>query len=242
VLTSVPALELWRAPTDNDAAMGHFGRFAMSGFARPEITALPSIEHAGRTVLRTSYAADGCRVLHERVVGVDSRGLVVRERLVVPEEASDRLLRIGTRLDLPAGYRWVRWWGRGPHESYPDRKTSARLGLWTSDIDDLATGYLRPQENGSRSDTARIELRGPGLPPLRITLDRPLQVGVSRYLPAELAAARHWWELEPGGEVHVFLDVAQRGIGTASVGADVPDEHRIREGDYEWAWRLESLG
>lgn len=242
LLVAAPGLDLWRAPTDNDAALAHFGRFAASGFAEPGRLPLPERVDGGLGVDRVALTADDRSVVHERSVGLSHDDvLVVRERVIVPDAAADRLLRIGTRLDLPSGYRWATWWGRGPHEAYPDRKRSARLGRWSAQVDELATPYLRPQENGSRADTWCIEVSGPGVPALRVVLDRPLQVGLSRHLPRELAAARHWWELEPGGGLHLHLDVAQRGIGSTSVGPDVPPEHRILAGTYEWTWRIERL-
>ncbi|MBO1741398.1 glycoside hydrolase family 2 TIM barrel-domain containing protein [Leifsonia sp. TF02-11] len=241
LLDGEPGIELWRAPTDNDASMMHFGRLSGSGFAAPVRELVRVTEEGGATVVEARYRADGVEVAHTRRFGrAADGGLVVHERVTVPAAQRD-LLRIGTTVPLPAGYDHATWLGAGPHESYPDRRRSGRLGRWDAAIDTLQVPYIKPQENGSRADVWLLELSGPGLPGLRIRLDRPCQVGVSRHTTGELAAARHSWELPPSTRSFVHLDVAQRGLGTTSVGPDVAAEFRVGPGVYEWTWMLEEL-
>lgn len=236
-----PAIELWRAPTDNDASMVHFGRFTRSGFAHPRRSLVGTDQIGNATVVEARLSADGVEVVHRRRSGRSAGGaLVVHDQVSVPE-GHPGLLRVGTTIALSDGYERVVWLGRGPHESYPDRKRSARLGRWEQAIDDLAVPYVKPQENGSRADVWMLELSGPDLPTLRIRLDRPCQVGVLRHTTDELATVAHSWELPPSRRTFVHLDVAQRGIGSTSVGPDVPPEFRVGPGSYEWSWTIEEV-
>jgi beta-galactosidase len=73
---------------------------------------------------------------------------------------------------------------------------------------------------------------------LRITLDRPRQVNVSRFRAADLAAAAHHGELVPRSVAVVHLDAAHRGLGTASCGPDTLPQYLVGPGTYRWSWTL----
>jgi hypothetical protein len=53
----------------------------------------------------------------------------------------------------------VEWFGRGPHECYPDRKASAASGRYSSTVDDMHVPYIVPSENGGRADVSWVALQ-----------------------------------------------------------------------------------
>ena len=59
-------------------------------------------------------------------------------------------MKIALQLAMPAAYDRVLWYGKGPHENYPDLNTSALIGQYAAMVDDLHEPYVRPQENGAR--------------------------------------------------------------------------------------------
>ena len=71
--------------------------------------------------------------------------------------------RIGVRFRLPADMNEVRYFGRGPDENYIDRNYGATVGLYTTAADKMYYNYVRPQENGHRTDTRWLMLHGRGL-------------------------------------------------------------------------------
>jgi len=76
-------------------------------------------------------------------------------------------------MTLPVEFDNVVWYGRGPHESYWDRKTGAAVGVYSADVTDLYHPYIRPQENGNRTDVRWVALTnddGTGL----LAVGRPL--------------------------------------------------------------------
>jgi len=169
---------------------------------------------------------------------VEPNGAITyRHTIDLPQELAD-VPRIGVMLHVPGRIDRVRWYGRGPHENYPDRNRSAMLAIWDEAIDDLP--YLVPQEFGLRTEcrwlelvdrdserTLRIEAHGP-----------PLHMSATRHTPAELFAAGSASDLHARADVVVCLDVAHRGIGTASCGPDVLSTYRIEPGRYEFGYRL----
>ena len=114
-----PTLNLWRAPTDND------------GFKlMPELSERLGV--GGRALHRWKQAGLHSRpadelVAHRVQVERDDHGTTYRHTVEVPEELAD-LPRIGVRFELPSRFRELRWYGRGPHENYPDRNRSATDG------------------------------------------------------------------------------------------------------------------
>ncbi|MEN9506529.1 MAG: hypothetical protein RI958_2455 [Actinomycetota bacterium] len=230
VMTAPVSLALWRAPVDNDGfkLMPDLSRRIGVGGG-----ALVRWQDAGVDRL----AADDL-VEHVMTRRDDGRSVVYHHRVVVPEHLAD-LPRIGVTLGVESRFDQLRWFGRGPHENYPDRNASAMLGIWTGGLDDPP--YLVPQEFGLRTDCRWFELIDPVRGErLRIDVLAPmaLHVSASRFRAADLTDATTETELRPRNDVVVHLDVAHRGLGTASCGPDVLEQYRLTAGTYEFGYRL----
>jgi beta-galactosidase len=163
----------------------------------------------------------------------------VAETVVLPDSLAD-LARVGTVLELVAGHENLRWFGSGPHETYPDRKRGGIVGIWESTVGEQYVPYIRPQENGGHADVRWLELTGEGRG-IRIDLDESRQVSVSHVRAADLAAATHDIDVVPVAQTIVHIDAAHRGLGTASCGPDTLPEYRLGPGTYRWAWTLHTL-
>jgi beta-galactosidase len=136
----------------------------------------------------------------------------------------------------------LRWFGSGPHETYPDRKRAGVVGRWSSTVADQYVPYIRPQENGGHADVRWLELGEPGAGRgLRIDLGAPSQVSVTHHRAPDLAAATHDIDVVPAAETVIHLDAAHRGLGTASCGPDTLPEYRIAPGRYRWSWTLRDI-
>lgn len=240
--TLAPRLSLWRAPTDND----HWGGVAELwddwGVATL-VRRCDEVTHTGDgvEVAATYTTGAGIEVTSRTTYLMAEDGtLLVREVVEVPAPLTD-LPRVGTTFETQPGLDRLTWFGRGPHESYPDRCVGAAVGRWSADVDDLHVPYIRPQESGGRADVRCFELHSADGSGLRVSLDRPRQVSVSRYRPADLAAASHHPELVALPETVVHLDAAHRGLGTASCGPDTLPRYLVRERTYTWGWSLSDL-
>jgi beta-galactosidase len=231
VLTSPIELSLWRAAVDNDGfklmpelaqrlrvggqALGHWQDFGVDHRPAEEL-----VEHrVERTVL-------------------DADTVEYRHVVVVPDELAD-LARVGVTFALPGRFMRLRWFGRGPHENYPDRKSSAMLGIWEGSPDE--SPYLVPQEFGLRTDCRWFEIgdtrRGDTV---RVESLQPegLHCSATHFTAADLFAATTATELRPRRELIVHVDAAHRGVGTASCGPDVLPQYRLAAGRYQFGYRL----
>ena len=233
-----PALSLWRAPTDNDRIGGMADRWAGWGLAALT-RRLDGIERAADsvTVRATWTTAAGIDIPHVQRISATADGrLRVEETVEVPAVLDD-LPRVGTMLELAPGHEALEWFGRGPHETYPDRCRGGRVGRWRSTVTDQLVPYVRPQENGGHADVRWLRLDAPA-GGVRIDLDRPRQVSVLHVRGADLDAALHDVELRPHAETIVHLDAAHRGVGTASCGPDTLEAYVLRPGTHHWTWTI----
>jgi beta-galactosidase len=186
---------------------------------------------------------DGTVVPHTQVVTTLGDGtVVVEEEVEVPASLHD-LPRVGTVLELTEGLDTVSWFGRGPHETYPDRQRAGWIGRHSLPVDDTAFPYVVPQETGGRAAVRWIEVAGSGGGGggVRIDLDRPRQVSVTRFTAHDLTVATHHEELVPRRTAVVHLDAAHRGLGTASCGPDTLPRYLVRPGTHRWAWSIRPL-
>lgn len=129
---------------------------------------------------------------------------------------------------LPAAYGDVTWFGRGPGEAYPDTGLAARVGRWSATVEDLQTPYVYPQENGHRAGVRWAELTGADGRGVRVAGDPEFGLTARRWTTADLERARHRPDLVPGERVHVTLDHAQHGVGTASCGPGALPAYELR--------------
>jgi len=151
---------------------------------------------------------------------------------VVPEYP-----RVGFKTRLKAGLTNVEWCGRGPQENYPDRQDGALPGRYRAHPEELIVPYIVPQENGARGGTSWLTLEFDDGVRLIIGGNKQFSFSVSPYSESELWNARHFDELPPVAEAlsegaWLYLDICQRGVGTATCGPDTLPSYRIFPGEY----------
>jgi beta-galactosidase len=169
------------------------------------------------------------------------------DAVVTVDDAHADVPRVGVVAELPASWTELEWLGDGPHESYPDRRASVRVGRWRSTVDDQYVPYAFPQEHGHHTGLRWLRLRDPrtgeGIEVVAEP-DDDLGFAVRHHTDAELFAARHVDELTPLDTPAVtvlHLDAAQRGLGTGSCGPDALPSHRIPAGEHRIRVRLRRL-
>ncbi len=227
-------VNLWRAPTDNDNGFVNLA-------SKWEALGLNRLQCRGEK-LEAEQAGNAVRVVIEGVYGskvlppvlrvtqrytVTGEGKIALEITYAPlKEIKDYLPRLGLRAALPGGFERLVWQGRGPWESYPDKKTGALIGRYESTVDQTHEPYVRPQENGAHEDTAFAALlssRGIGL----MVTGESFSFSAHHYTPEALTAAQHTNELRPEEAVTLLVDGAMGPLGTASCGPEPLEADRI---------------
>jgi beta-galactosidase len=118
---------------------------------------------------------------------------------------------------MPSSIDTLEWYGRGPHESYADRKTGAPLGLWRGLIAKQNHDYMRPQETGNKTDVRWMELVQTGVGGVRIIGGEPLSMNALAFPYEDLSrrapGTRRSTDIVPHDHVSLMIDAVQSGVG-----------------------------
>ena len=242
LLSSPPRLSLWRAPTDNDRIGGLANLWREWGLEALIRTAVHVTLQADTVLVEAEERTGAGFVVghRQRFRSLWSGGILVEETVTIPDELAD-MARVGIVLETIPGLEQAEWFGRGPIETYPDRRSGGAIASWRSTVSALYVPYTKPQENGGRSDVRWIALSDGSGRGFRLSFDRPLQVSALHFRSADLAGATHDVDLAARPETIVQFDVAHRGLGTASCGPDTLPQYLSGPGTYSWSWLLEPL-
>lgn len=250
LLAGPPALNVWRAPTDNDGIKlwtgqeaKPLGRWQKLGLDRMQSRLLRLVGKRNGA-WRADFASSGRDCWTDLQWSLHLRhtpdGLGIGAEFILGEGLTD-LPRIGLLWRFVPGFERLRWLGLGPWENYPDRLRSAWRAVHESTVQDQYVPYILPQEHGLKCDVSWIELREARSPgrTLRLSSRRPLAFSASHYHPADLTAARHTIDLRPREETLLCLDAAHRGIGTGSCGPDTLPRYRVSGRRYRLDFQIE---
>ncbi|QLG29008.1 DUF4981 domain-containing protein [Halorarum halophilum] len=163
-----------------------------------------------------SYAVFGSG---DVTVGVDADPNDELRRIV-----TDYLPKVGLRMELPEEFSEFEWYGRGPLETYPDRKWGVDVGRYAGSVEDQYVPYLPPTDNGNKADTRWAALSNGEVGLLGAATDESMNVNLEQW--ANLAEADYQHELEPRGSVGFDLDHRVSGVGGTPV--EPYDEYQVQ--------------
>ena len=261
LLASPVTPTIWRAPTDNDRKIKldwmKFGYDAMQircdsceviEKAEDRVTvraALVMGTKRFRPLLRMS--AD---YIFQKGEGVTLRTEVVFQKirttwdyLHTEQKTSELpfLPRFGMEFKMPADYERLTYFGRGPVESYIDKKWASRVSRFETTVTDHFEPYIRPQENMAHTETRWVEISafsGIGLLATNTEYADSFSFNCSHYTAEQLTNTPHDYELEPLAETVVNLDYRHSGIGSASCGTKLADQYKLDESEFTYSVRL----
>ncbi len=165
--------------------------------------------------------------------------------------------RLGMYLTLANDYSEVSWYGNGPGESYWDRKTGVKTGLYNGKIIDQFHRYPRPQETGNKTDVRWMELSSNSVR-LKASSDKLLNASVWPFTMDEIdfnrddasksasglvpVTKKHGAEIKIGETIQWNIDFKQMGVGgDNSWGALVHDKYTISPSIYSYSFTLTPL-
>ncbi|MBN1171620.1 MAG: RICIN domain-containing protein, partial [Micromonosporaceae bacterium] len=249
LVRSGPVPNFWRAPTDNDRGNGQPTRNATWRRAGADRTVTGvvvdqrsdrEVRIAVRGTLPTSTVSS-----YTTTFTVYGNGEIRVDNTLHPGSASlPYIPEVGTMLLLPGELEQLHYYGRGPQENHWDRHSGCDIGRYASTVTGQWTGYIRPQENGNKTDVrwvALVDAHGRGLLAYG---DPPLEVNASHHTPEDLSAgARHDYQLTRRQEVVLRLNHRQMGVGgNDSWGAQPLDTYKLfADRDYSYTYRLRPL-
>jgi len=261
IITEPLSFALYRAVTDNDIG-GRFGQnWRSSRLHQIKTHVLKTTweeKDSGLTeIVVTSRIA--APVLNWSVIAVTTFTFSGRDvGIKVHAKPQGQMLpgtfsRFGLQLGV-AGVNNVRWFGRGPGESYCDKKLSQRMGNWAGTVDQLFVDYEYPQDSGNRTDVRWVEFQGtpstvgpfssetavtPRLMRARFGDLDGASFQALHYTAEDLDAAQHPYELKSKkrDDTIVHLDWVHHGLGTGSCGPATLPQYELRT-DQEFKFEI----
>ncbi|MBT3386000.1 MAG: DUF4981 domain-containing protein [Prolixibacteraceae bacterium] len=265
LLKSGPVPNFWRAPIDNDFGNNLHKRsrvwrkagetrkvanVAVSQKAKNEIKVafefhLVDEENEAIAIYNSGYTIYG------------SGDVLVENNFEMTKDNLPEIVRMGMNLVMPSNFDQMSWLGRGPHESYWDRKTSAFVGLYNGSVADQSWAYLRPQENGNKTDVRWMTITDgagkglffSGMPLLEVSAHHNIMEDFEsdertdgRQIEGIPVVNRHTTDVKPRDLTSVNIDYKQMGLGgDNSWGARTHNEYRLSERKYNYSFRMRTI-
>ncbi|WP_053914236.1 glycoside hydrolase family 2 TIM barrel-domain containing protein [Streptomyces sp. SCSIO 75703] len=249
LLTSGPVPNFWRAPTDNDKGTGQHTRNQTwrDAGARRTVTGVTVRELGDRAVEIAVAGTLPTRVAsaYTTTYTVFGNGEIKVDHTLHPGAPDlPYLPEVGSLLFLPRGLDRLHYYGRGPEENHWDRHTGTDVGRYSGTVAEQWTPYIRPQENGNKTDVRWAALTGRDGVGLLATGEPLLEVNASFFTPEDLSTGvRHDYQLTPRDQVVLRLNHRQMGVGgDNSWGAPTHDAYKLlADRDYAYTYRLRPI-
>jgi len=142
------------------------------------------------------------------------------------------LAKIGLKLDLASGYRTFEWFGKGLFETYPDRKTGAKTGIWKEAIADIQCPYIMPQDFGNHTDVRWAAVTREDGNGLAVQSDDHMNVSINPY--SNLETTWYPYQLIRKDGPTLNIDKYVSGVGGTS---NAPREkYRVYPAEYHYSF------
>lgn len=232
----------WRAPTDNDNGnrMPHnLGVWKGAGAEKKSVDFKVEPVSAGQVRITARSLLQAGNTPVTVIYDVYGDGRIAVKQVFEPAGEMPEVPRVGMQMQIPGELSRMLWYGRGPHESYSDRKHSAAFGLYEEDLTKPGHLYIRPQENGNKTDVRWAAWTGKGLAIVALAQES-INASAWPYTQEDLEAARHTHELPIRETLTVNVDYGQRGLGSDDSWGALPHEpYRLMGGrTYEYRFVL----
>ncbi len=223
LITTFPEPYFWRAPTDNDFGnqmpqkLG-FWRNAHNLMQLDSVAISPQTQE-GITIV-CNYNMDATDMPYTLTYQILNNGAIkVTAAIQIKNKKSPEMPRFGMRLTVPKTYEQVNFYGRGPWENYSDRKTASFVGVYQQKLSDqFVANYIRPQENGYKTDIRWVSLFDEKKNGITVTGVQPICFSALPYTtedfdPGNSKKQQHPSNLNEKKFITLHVDLNQRGVG-----------------------------
>ncbi|WNS79053.1 glycoside hydrolase family 2 TIM barrel-domain containing protein [Domibacillus sp. DTU_2020_1001157_1_SI_ALB_TIR_016] len=216
LLKSAPQPNFWRAMTDNDRGSKLHERSEPWRKASEHRVLLSfQTETLDRSMVVTAVydlpdAAHSCCVVRYTVA---PDGEILTEFELKPGEGMPEIPEVGVLWTMEKEFNEIKWYGKGPHESYWDRKHGARIGVYSGSVEEQMVPYLKPQECGHKTGVRWATVTNKKGVGLSITGQPTVELNALPYTPFQLEEASHSYKLPPSDHTVLRVQFKQMGVG-----------------------------
>ncbi len=242
VINSPLMLNLFRLPTDNDGRQTEGWDNLKLNKLTCKMTAFDYVQSEdGKSVevnATTTYTGGSCTYDVNHLFKVCADGSILVSSSVRPSLKGAVLPRMGFRTELSSAMEQLTWYGRGPWDSYVDRKEGSLLGIHNSTVKEQQTDYIKPQEHGTKQDVRWTALTNSSGVGLLVSSPEPIAMCATHSRPEDNYTDRnnrvkHPYDYKTCANTVLCLDALTRGLGNASCGPDVLDQYELLSQDFQ---------
>ncbi len=234
-------LNMMRLPTDNDGrqceSWDNMGLNALTVKGGTPIVEVSEDSTCVSITMPSTYTGkNGTKfaVLHN--FKVLCNGVILMNSVINPSSKGAVIPRMGFRFEMPAQMEQFSWFGRGPWDSYVDRKEACFPGVYNSTVKDQYTEYIKPQEHGTKQEVRWLALNNTDGKGLLIVAPDKISASATHFKVEENYTDRnnrkkHTYDFKSCATTVVCLDAVTRGLGNASCGPEVLDQYELKAND-----------
>ena len=236
----------WRAPTDNDYGAFLQRRYAVWNKPEMKLVDFSADMEDGLAVVKASYempAVSGALTLTYRINNAGAVEITQSLSASADVKVAD-MFRFGMQIPMPQSFERIVYYGRGPWENYADRKSSSELGIYDQTVTSQFYPYVRPQENGTKSDIRWWKVLNDAGRGLMVTSVEPFSASALHYTIESLDEGvqkhnSHSAEINPAPLTNLLVDKCQQGLACVNSWGAIPEEeYRIHYGDLSFTYLL----
>ena len=239
----------WRAPTDNDFGAYLQRRYAVWKNPTIKLVSLQQRIADQQAIIEAAYELPEVSAKLSLTYVINNEGTMkVTQKMTADKNAKvANMFRFGMQMQMPRSFDQVEYYGRGPVENYIDRKGNADLGIYRQSVAEQFYSYIRPQENGTKSDLRwwkTLNVSGHGI---QVVAAEPFSASALHYTIESLDEGTHKQqghspEVEEADLTNFCFDLIQAGLGCEdSWGRITRPEYQVPYGDYEFTFILKPM-
>ncbi|TWU22703.1 glycoside hydrolase family 2 TIM barrel-domain containing protein [Bythopirellula polymerisocia] len=231
----------WKQPNNNQWGNGYVERLGVwkNTAAERRLTDISATTVDGNSIIRANFELPSVEATYHVYYAPMHQGILqIRAHYIPGAKEVPLMPRFGMELAMPQEFNKVTWYGRGPQETYWDRKTGGEIAIYHDTVEDWNHPYIRPQDVGNRTDARWLSLLDSSGLGLKIVGTKPLSMSVWPFSLADLEAAKHPHDLPRRDFNVVHIDWKLHGVGgDNSWGARTHSEYTLsgrEEHEYEF--------
>ena len=238
---------IWRAPTDNDGGgddKSFASRWLEAGYnnLHRKLETI-DVEELNDKIIKVrvveKHSSDKGEINLEIVYTIFGNGDLHLDVQSNVDSILPVLPKLGITFKIPEEFSYLEWYGRGPHESYSDRKHGAFLGVYDGQVSDQYFPYIRPQENGNKTDVRWATLSNKTNSGIIIFGLPRFNLSTHHYTLENLTNATHTYMVKEEGPITVNIDHKIMGLGgDDSWNPRTHEEYLVKPGLYHFSYIL----
>lgn len=239
----------WRAPTDNDFGANLQRKYV--AWKNPEIKLVSFDQRTEnkQVIVEAAYEMPGVSAKLNLTYIVNNVGAIkVTQKLTADKNAKvSNMFRFGLQMPMPRSFETIEYYGRGPVENYIDRNHCTDLGIYRQSVSEQFYSYIRPQENGTKTDIRWWKMLNQAGNGIEIIAAAPFSASALHYTIESLDEGwskqqGHSPEVEEADLTNLCIDKVQAGLGCEnSWGRIARPEYQLPYGDYEFTFILKPV-